>query len=52
MIGQGDRVPSLKVALSDGSSLDLSAPGGPLVLYFYPKDCNGSESLAGRAAEK
>jgi peroxiredoxin Q/BCP len=38
MIGQGDRVPSLKVALSDGSSLDLSAPGGPLVLYFYPKD--------------
>jgi peroxiredoxin Q/BCP len=38
MIGEGDRVPSLKVALSDGSSLDLSAPGGPLVLYFYPKD--------------
>jgi peroxiredoxin Q/BCP len=28
----------LKAVLSDGSSLDLSAPGGPLVLYFYPKD--------------
>ena len=38
MIGEGDKVPSLKAALSDGSSLDLSAPGGPLVLYFYPKD--------------
>jgi peroxiredoxin Q/BCP len=38
MIGEGDKVPSLKAVLSDGSSLDLSAPGGPLVLYFYPKD--------------
>jgi peroxiredoxin Q/BCP len=38
MIGEGDKVPSLKTELSDGSSLDLSAPGGPLVLYFYPKD--------------
>ena len=25
-------------ALSDGSILDLAAPGGKLVLYFYPKD--------------
>jgi peroxiredoxin Q/BCP len=24
--------------LSDGSTLDLAAPGQPLVLYFYPKD--------------
>jgi len=24
--------------LSDGSDLDLSSPGQPLVLYFYPKD--------------
>ena len=38
MIGEGDKVPSLKTELSDGSSLDLAAPGGPLVLYFYPKD--------------
>jgi peroxiredoxin Q/BCP len=38
MIGEGDKVPSLKAVLSDGSSLDLSAPGGPLILYFYPKD--------------
>jgi len=38
MLGEGDKVPALKVQLSDGASLDLSAPGGPLVLYFYPKD--------------
>ena len=38
MIGEGDKVPSLKTVLSDRSSLDLSSPGGPLVLYFYPKD--------------
>ena len=38
MIGEGDKVPALKTILSDGTSLDLSSPGGPLVLYFYPKD--------------
>ena len=38
MIGEGDKAPSLKAVLSDGSSLDLSSPGGPVVLYFYPKD--------------
>lgn len=38
MIGEGDKVPALKVKLSDGSELDLSSPGQPLVLYFYPKD--------------
>lgn len=38
MIGEGDKVPSLKTRLSDGSTLDLASPGGPLVLYFYPKD--------------
>jgi peroxiredoxin Q/BCP len=38
MIGEGDKVPALKAAASDGSALDLSSPGGPLVLYFYPKD--------------
>ena len=38
MIGEGDKVPALKTTLSDGSELNLSSPGGPLVLYFYPKD--------------
>ena len=38
MIGEGHKVPALKVTASDGSELDLSSPGGPLVLYFYPKD--------------
>lgn len=34
----GDKVPSLTVTLSDGSTVDLGAPGSPLALYFYPKD--------------
>ena len=38
MIDEGGQAPALTVALSDGSSLDLAAPGGLLVLYFYPKD--------------
>jgi len=38
MINEGDKVPALKTRLSDGTDLDLSSPGGPLVLYFYPKD--------------
>ena len=38
MINEGDKVPAMKTKLSDGTELDLSAPGGPLVLYFYPKD--------------
>jgi peroxiredoxin Q/BCP len=38
MIGEGDKVPALKVPLSDGTSLDLAAAGSPLLLYFYPKD--------------
>jgi peroxiredoxin Q/BCP len=38
MIGEGDKVPALKVELSDGTELDLSAPGEQLLLYFYPKD--------------
>lgn len=38
MLNEGDRVPALKTRLSDGTELDLSAPGQPLVLYFYPKD--------------
>ena len=38
MIGEGDKAPAMTVTSSDGSSVDLSAPGRPLVLYFYPKD--------------
>ena len=34
----GDKAPPITTALSDGSTLDLAAPGGKLVLYFYPKD--------------
>ncbi|MES2136582.1 MAG: peroxiredoxin [Pseudomonadota bacterium] len=38
MINEGDKAPALTVQASDGSSVDLAAPGRPLVLYFYPKD--------------
>ncbi len=38
MIEEGEKVPALMATLSDGRSLNLAAPGAPLVLYFYPKD--------------
>jgi peroxiredoxin Q/BCP len=38
MINEGDKAPALKVTSSDGSTVDLSSPGQPLVIYFYPKD--------------
>jgi peroxiredoxin Q/BCP len=38
MIGEGDTTPAITVTASDGTSLNLAAPGRPLVLYFYPKD--------------
>ena len=38
MINEGDRAPAITVTASDGSKVDLAAPGQPLVLYFYPKD--------------
>lgn len=38
MIEEGTKAPSLAIATSEGETIDLSAPGGPLVLYFYPKD--------------
>lgn len=38
MINEGDKAPDLTVTASDGSSVNLSAPGQPLVVYFYPKD--------------
>ena len=38
MINEGDKAPVLHLAASDGSSIELAAPGAPLVVYFYPKD--------------
>jgi peroxiredoxin Q/BCP len=38
MIAKGDRAPSLNLETSDGRTINLSNPGKPLVLYFYPKD--------------
>ena len=38
MISEGDKAPAMTVTASDGSSVNLAAPGQPLVLYFYPKD--------------
>ena len=38
MIKEGHEAPSITVMPSDGTKVDLSAPGQPLVLYFYPKD--------------
>ena len=38
MISEGDKAPAIKAAATDGSTIDLSSPGQPLVLYFYPKD--------------
>jgi peroxiredoxin Q/BCP len=38
MINEGDKAPDLSVTNTDGGSVNLAAPGQPLVLYFYPKD--------------
>jgi peroxiredoxin Q/BCP len=38
MIGKGEMAPDLTVATSRGEEINLVRPGGPLVLYFYPKD--------------
>jgi peroxiredoxin Q/BCP len=38
MIGEGDKAPAIDVTASDGTSVNLAAPGKSLVLYFYPKD--------------
>lgn len=38
MIGVGDKVSAMTTTLSDGTTVDLGAPGQSLVLYFYPKD--------------
>ena len=38
MISEGEQAPAITATASDGSSVNLAAPGQPLVLYFYPKD--------------
>lgn len=38
MINEGDVVPALEIQTSEGRRIDLLKLGGPLVLYFYPKD--------------
>ncbi len=38
MIEEGQKAPALTLATSAGETIDLAAPGGKLVLYFYPKD--------------
>ncbi len=38
MLNEGDKVPAIVTGLSDGTTVNLGAPGHPLVLYFYPKD--------------
>ena len=38
MIEEGQAEPKLQLATSEGETIDLASPGGPLVLYFYPKD--------------
>jgi peroxiredoxin Q/BCP len=38
MLNEGDKAPAIILNASDGASVDLAAPGAPLVLYFYPKD--------------
>ncbi len=38
MIEEGDKAPAIRVQPSDGTEVELAALGGPLVLYFYPKD--------------
>jgi peroxiredoxin Q/BCP len=38
MISEGDKALAITATASDGSSVNLAAPGQPLVLYFYPKD--------------
>ncbi len=38
MIDEGGKAPAVTVTTSDGGAIDLSAPGQPVVVYFYPKD--------------
>ena len=38
MISEGDRAPDVHVTTSEGRTFNLSKPGTPVVVYFYPKD--------------
>ena len=38
MIEQDGEAPDMTLVASDGSSIDVAAPGQPVALYFYPKD--------------
>ena len=38
MINEGDKTPAVELTTSDGTTINLAAPGQLLVLYFYPKD--------------
>ncbi|MCJ7421664.1 peroxiredoxin [Sphingomicrobium astaxanthinifaciens] len=38
MLKPGDKAPVIKVTTGTGEVIDLAAPGGKLVVYFYPKD--------------
>jgi peroxiredoxin Q/BCP len=38
MTDEGGKAPAIGVSATDGSIVNLAAPGQPLVLYFYPKD--------------
>jgi peroxiredoxin Q/BCP len=38
MINEGEKAPATTVTASDGTKVNLAAPGERLVLYFYPKD--------------
>jgi thioredoxin-dependent peroxiredoxin len=38
MLNEGDKAPAIAVTATDGSTLNLAAPGQPLLLFFYPKD--------------
>jgi peroxiredoxin Q/BCP len=37
-MNEGDQAPEIEASASDGTRVNLSAPGQRLVLYFYPKD--------------
>jgi len=45
-MNDGDKVSSMSVALSDGTTIDIANPGGPRVLQFYPKDMPRPELIA------
>ena len=38
MIEEGQKAPALELTTTAGETVNLAAPGGKLVLYFYPKD--------------